>query len=82
MIYVDPTYAIRSVPANATDTLLCTTLSRDAVHGAMYGLTDFSVGTIRNTNCLIPVETMIDGGTNKVSIKSRVWNNSLITLNN
>jgi 6-phosphofructokinase 1 len=80
MIYVDPTYAIRSVAANATDTMLCTTLSKDAVHAAMYGLTDFSVGTIRSTNCLIPVGTMIDGGTNKVSIKSRVWN-SLVALN-
>jgi len=79
-IYVDPTYAIRSVAANATDTLMCTTLSRDAVHGAMYGFTDFSVGTVRNTNCLIPVSVMIDGGCNKVSIKSRAWN-SLITLN-
>jgi hypothetical protein len=47
----------------------------------MYGFTGFSVGTVRSTNCLIPVQTMIDGGTNKVSISSRAWN-SLITLNN
>ena len=35
--YIDPTYAIRSVPANASDCLLCARLAANTVHGVMYG---------------------------------------------
>jgi len=66
--YIDPTYAIRSVPANAGDTLLCSKLAQHSVHGAMAGYTGFSTGSIRNSVCYIPVVTMMEGGTNKVSI--------------
>ncbi|EJK51803.1 hypothetical protein THAOC_28993 [Thalassiosira oceanica] len=31
--YIDPSYMIRSVPANATDTLYCMQLAQNAVHG-------------------------------------------------
>lgn len=47
--YIDPTYAIRSVAANPLDTLNCTTLAQNAVHGAMYGFTGFSTGSIRQS---------------------------------
>ena len=53
--YIDPTYSIRSVAANAGDTLLCTKLAKASVHGAMYGYTGFSCGSIRNSIALIPV---------------------------
>lgn len=53
--YIDPTYAIRSVPANASDTMLCTKLANASVHGAMYGYTGFSTGSIRSSIALIPV---------------------------
>jgi len=33
--YVDPSYMIRSVPANASDSLYCMLLASNAVHGAM-----------------------------------------------
>ena len=70
---IDPTYAIRSVAANAGDTQLCTELAQHAVHGVMHGFTGFSTGKIRNSSCYIPVTTMMEGGSNKVSIRSRVW---------
>ena len=78
---IDPTYAIRSVPANAGDTQLCTQLAQHAVHGVMHGFTGFSTGSIRNSMSYIPIETMMLGGTRKVSIRSRVWQR-LIALNN
>jgi len=37
--YIDPSYMIRSVPANATDTLYCMQLGQNAVHGTMAGYT-------------------------------------------
>ena len=35
--YHDPSYMIRSVPADASDAVYCMTLAQNAVHGAMYG---------------------------------------------
>ena len=40
--YIDPSYMIRSVPANAEDSLYCLQLAQNAVHGAMAGFTGFS----------------------------------------
>lgn len=53
--YVDPTYAIRSVAANAADTIRCAKLAENAVHGAMAGYTAFSTGIVRNTVVWIPI---------------------------
>lgn len=33
--YIDPSYMVRSVPANAADSLYCMILAQNAVHGAM-----------------------------------------------
>ena len=42
--YIDPSYMIRSVEANASDALFCLLLAQNVVHGAMAGLTGmFSV---------------------------------------
>jgi 6-phosphofructokinase 1 len=42
--YFDPSYYIRSVPANTDDALLCDQLARNATHAAMAGKTDMLVG--------------------------------------
>jgi 6-phosphofructokinase 1 len=42
--YIDPSYMIRSVPANASDGIFCDALARNAVHAAMAGRTDVVVG--------------------------------------
>ena len=42
--YIDPSYVIRSVPANAQDEIFCTRLAQNAVHAAMAGKTDMVVG--------------------------------------
>jgi 6-phosphofructokinase 1 len=44
MKYIDPSYIIRSVPANAEDCWLCDQYARNAVHAAMAGKTDLLVG--------------------------------------
>ncbi|KAF1793511.1 ATP-dependent 6-phosphofructokinase [Phytophthora cactorum] len=46
--YIDPSYMIRSVPANAADSLYCMLLGQNAVHGAMAGYTGFTVGLSAN----------------------------------
>jgi 6-phosphofructokinase 1 len=42
--YFDPSYSIRSCPANTTDSLLCERLARSAAHAAMAGKTDVLIG--------------------------------------
>lgn len=42
--YIDPSYLIRSVPANSEDSVLCDQYARHAVHAAMAGKTDMVVG--------------------------------------
>jgi 6-phosphofructokinase 1 len=71
--YIDPTYAIRSVPANAQDTVLCATLAQNSVHGAMAGYTAFSTGIVRSASCYIPIKTVIEAGVNKISTYDRAW---------
>ena len=41
--YIDPSYMIRSVPANASDSIFCDSLARHAVHAGMAGKTDLVI---------------------------------------
>ncbi|KAG5188759.1 pyrophosphate-dependent phosphofructokinase [Tribonema minus] len=52
---IDPSYTIRSVPANASDQILCMQLAQNAVHAAMAGYTAFTVGLVNNKAVLIPM---------------------------
>jgi 6-phosphofructokinase 1 len=42
--YIDPSYNIRSVPANPYDSVYCIRLAHNAVHAAMSGRTEMVVG--------------------------------------
>jgi 6-phosphofructokinase 1 len=42
--YIDPSYAIRSVPALPNDSLYCWNMARNAVHAAMAGNTEMLIG--------------------------------------
>jgi 6-phosphofructokinase 1 len=42
--HIDPSYTIRSVPANAFDSVYCIRLAHNAVHAAMAGRTEMVVG--------------------------------------
>jgi 6-phosphofructokinase 1 len=45
--YIDPSYMVRSVPANSADSLLCLILSQAAVHAAMAGSVPHSLRAVR-----------------------------------
>jgi 6-phosphofructokinase 1 len=53
--YIDPSYAIRSVPANPYDSVYCVRLSQAAVHAAMSGRTEMVVGRYRRRFVNIPM---------------------------
>lgn len=71
--YIDPTYAIRSVPANAEDTIMCAKLAQSSVHGAMAGYTAFSSGIVRSAVAFIPIKTINQAGISNISVYDRAW---------
>lgn len=70
--YIDPSYIIRSVPANSSDSLFCNDLGRAAVHAAMTGRTDMVVGLWHNVLTHVPLGT-VTGGKKKVRPDSMLW---------
>ena len=47
--YIDPSYAIRSVPASPQDNVYCSILAKSAVHAGMAGKTNMLVGRWHDT---------------------------------
>ncbi len=70
--YIDPSYMIRSIPANASDSIFCAHLGRNAVHAAMAGKTDMIVGRWHDlfTHVPIPITT---SSRKKISPDSFLW---------
>lgn len=56
--YFDPSYQIRSRPANSEDALLCDLFSRHAVHAAMAGKTGIVIGFLHERFIHVPIELL------------------------
>lgn len=70
--YMDPSYIVRSIPANAHDSTYCFSLGHDAVHAAMAGRTEMIVGKVKHNICHIPM-AHIAGKRKKVDLYSPLW---------
>lgn len=70
--YIDPSYAIRSVPANPYDSVYCVRLSQAAVHAAMSGRTEMVVGRYRRRFVHIPM-TVAVSRRNQVDPHGDLW---------
>jgi len=57
--YIDPSYTIRSSPANSDDSIFCNQLARNAVHAAMSGRTKMVLSIWNNTFAHVPMKTVI-----------------------
>jgi 6-phosphofructokinase 1 len=57
--YIDPSYAIRSVPANPHDSVYCIRLAHAAVHAAMSGRTEMVVGRWHGRFTHVPMSLTI-----------------------
>lgn len=53
--YIDPSYMIRSLPANARDSNFCLRLGHAAVHAGLAGKTDVVVGSWRRRLTHVPI---------------------------
>ena len=71
--YIDPSYIIRSVPANSQDARLCDGFARHAVHAAMAGKTDLIIGDWYSVFVHVPIPAAISSR-KKVDPESDLWN--------
>jgi 6-phosphofructokinase 1 len=76
--YIDPSYVIRSVPANAWDRILTDRMARGAVHAAMAGKTDAMMGYWNQEIVHVPIAVSVSKQKN-MSIESDLWNAVLAT---
>jgi len=56
--YIDPSYIIRSVPANASDSIMCGVLAQYAVHAGMAGKTGMLVGLVNDAYVHLPLRAV------------------------
>jgi 6-phosphofructokinase 1 len=57
--YIDPSYAIRSVPASPSDSVYCWNMARNAVHAAMAGNTEMLIGRWHGRFVHVPMQLAI-----------------------
>ncbi len=57
--YIDPSYIIRSAPADPVDAFYCARLGANAAHAAMAGKTKVLISLIHNTYVHVPVDLAV-----------------------
>jgi 6-phosphofructokinase 1 len=72
MRYIDPSYLVRSSPANAADSILCDQFARHAVHAAMAGKTGLVIGLLHDQFVHVPV-ALLTNHTKRVDPKGPAW---------
>jgi 6-phosphofructokinase 1 len=76
--YIDPSYVIRSVPANAWDRVLADGMARDAVHAAMAGRTDMMIGFWRQATIHVPLPT-VASARRRMELGDNMWTSVMST---
>jgi 6-phosphofructokinase 1 len=74
--YIDPSYLVRSVPANPQDNVYCSLLAQNAVHAAMAGKTGMLVGRWHGAFVHLPLDT-VTHGRRKVDPSGSLWSSVL-----
>lgn len=70
--YIDPSYIVRSAPANSRDSVYCSRLAYHAVHGAMAGKTKFVACKVNNKFVYIPISE-VTKKRKKINLESEFW---------
>jgi 6-phosphofructokinase 1 len=70
--YIDPSYLIRSIPANPYDSVYCLRLAQAAVHAAMAGRTEMVVGSWRSRFVHVPIPVAV-ASRNQVDPEGDLW---------
>ncbi|MFN3410842.1 MAG: ATP-dependent 6-phosphofructokinase [Exilispira sp.] len=76
--YIDPSYMIRSVTANAEDAVYCGFLAEHAVHAAMSGKTRVIIGKWNDVFIHLPMD-IVKFGRKKIDPKSSLWQSVVLS---
>ncbi|MRR34385.1 ATP-dependent 6-phosphofructokinase, partial [bacterium] len=74
--YIDPSYIIRSLPANPHDSVLCLLLGQNAVHAGMGGRTNMVVGFWNHQFTHVPI-ALATSARKKIDPEGWFWNSVL-----
>ncbi|MBW1991288.1 MAG: ATP-dependent 6-phosphofructokinase [Deltaproteobacteria bacterium] len=74
--YIDPSYIIRSMPANYNDRIYCGFLGQNAVHAGMAGKTAMLVSRWHGHYVHVPIKAAV-GKTKAISLDSALWRSVL-----
>ncbi len=74
--YIDPSYLVRSVPADAEDAILCDQFARHAAHAAMAGKTGLVIGQLHDEFVHVPIE-LLATQRKRVDPESPIWRSVL-----
>ncbi len=74
--YIDPSYIIRSTPANSYDSIYCARLGAHAVHAAMAGKTKCIASSVNNRFVYIPINAAV-AKRNHVNTEGALWRDVL-----
>ena len=69
--YIEPSYLIRSVPANASDSIYCNSLGQYAVHAAMAGKTGILVALMKDEYVHLPLNAVTSN--RKIDSQDNTW---------
>lgn len=70
--YLDPSYFIRSVPANGFDRFVCDQMARNAVHAGMAGKTGVMIGVEHGHYIHVPIPAVV-GQTKSLDVGGELW---------
>lgn len=70
--FIDPSYIIRSVPANAADRVYCGFLGQNAVHAAMGGKTGMVVTQLKSSIVHLPLD-LVARKRRSLNVRSDYW---------
>jgi len=74
--YIDPSYTIRSMPANAHDSVFCLLLGHNAVHAGMAGRTNMVVGYWNGEYTHVPIP-LATSRRKQIDPDGRLWSSVL-----
>jgi 6-phosphofructokinase 1 len=74
--YIDPSYVIRSAPANPADSIYCERLGNAAAHAAMAGKTKVIIGLVNNKYVHLPIKAAI-ASRRHVDPEGNLWRDTL-----
>ena len=76
--YIDPSYIIRSVPADANDNIYCGFLGQNAVHAAMSGRTGLVLGQLQGAFVHLPLAA-VNSRSQRIDLCGPLWRSVLET---